>query len=411
MKKPIKLIDNHLEFNMQALDYLIENQNDFLVVGVLGNQGVGKSTLLNLVAHSNMNNLVSRIINKVDDSTVSKDTISLKTDISSDSKSSSDVYSECSDIISCSSDKASVHSLNHNVDLLTNKTGELTLNEKPGLQTESGNCIKFEVETEEQIKFGVHCTNGVDMYITSNRVILLDSQPLLSVSILDKSTLSSETKSMTHEVAVEMESLYLATFILASCHIVLVVQDWFIDSNILRFLNTADMLRPQPNQPNNPQHTAPEENLLDQFGAQILLVHNKAQLSDFSGDAIKHYSKMYDMIFNTSSKLKIRTGLGSIYDKKVEEYKSKKTSIDKKQDVNLFMLPEVTLNYVDDHGFKGHDSLEALVKRLRQNILGASRGQIAPSVTSEKHWGHNAHKTWETIKKSGLFLEYCRMLH
>lgn len=77
MKKPIKLIDNHLEFNMQALDYLIENQNDFLVVGVLGNQGVGKSTLLNLVAHSNMNNLVSRIINKVDDSTVSKDTISL----------------------------------------------------------------------------------------------------------------------------------------------------------------------------------------------------------------------------------------------------------------------------------------------------------------------------------------------
>lgn len=105
------------------------------------------------------------------------------------------------------------------------------------------------------------------------------------------------------------------------------------------------MLRPQPNQPNNPQHTAPEENLLDQFGAQILLVHNKAQLSDFSGDAIKHYSKMYDMIFNTSSKLKIRTGLGSIYDKKVEEYKSKKTSIDKKQDVNLFMLPEVTLNY------------------------------------------------------------------
>lgn len=86
--------------------------------------------------------------------------IDRKTDISSDSKSSSDVYSECSDIISCSSDKASVHSLNHNVDLLTNKTGELTLNEKPGLQTESGNCIKFEVETEEQIKFGVHCTNG-----------------------------------------------------------------------------------------------------------------------------------------------------------------------------------------------------------------------------------------------------------
>lgn len=73
MKKPVKLIDNYMEFNTQALDYLIENQNDFLVVGVLGSQGVGKSTILNLIAHSNVHNLASRILNKVDNSTTTKE--------------------------------------------------------------------------------------------------------------------------------------------------------------------------------------------------------------------------------------------------------------------------------------------------------------------------------------------------
>lgn len=157
---------------------------------------------------------------------------------------------------------------NQNIDVLSKKTAELAIIDKTSLKNEANrnNCMKFDIETEDQLKFGLHCTDGifillisnniykivfenvikyytllfffnligVDMYITSNRIILLDTQPLLSVSIMDKSIISSESKTMSHEVAVEMESLYFASFILATCHIVIVVQDWFLDSNILR---------------------------------------------------------------------------------------------------------------------------------------------------------------------------------
>lgn len=102
------------------------------------------------------------------------------------------------------------------------------------------------------------------------------------------------------------------------------------------------MLRPQLNQPSNSQHPNSEENILEQFRAHILLVHNKAQASDFSHDTVKYYTSIYDTIFNASTKLKVRSGLGTNYDKKSEDYRSRKAGIEKKPDVNLFLLPEIT---------------------------------------------------------------------
>ena len=33
---------------------------------------------------------------------------------------------------------------------------------------------------------GEHCTNGIDVYITERRILLLDCQPLLSASVMDR---------------------------------------------------------------------------------------------------------------------------------------------------------------------------------------------------------------------------------
>ncbi|KAI4463781.1 hypothetical protein MML48_4g00008964 [Holotrichia oblita] len=51
MTKSVKLIDDGSIYTENVQDFLQEN-NDFLAVGVIGTQGVGKSTLLNLLVHS-----------------------------------------------------------------------------------------------------------------------------------------------------------------------------------------------------------------------------------------------------------------------------------------------------------------------------------------------------------------------
>ena len=43
----------------------------------------------------------------------------------------------------------------------------------------------FPPETVHEVLTGEHRTNGVEMLVTAERVVLLDTQPLLSPSIVD----------------------------------------------------------------------------------------------------------------------------------------------------------------------------------------------------------------------------------
>jgi protein SMG9 len=49
MKGSVKLVDESFLFCDGALEFLLD-QNDFMVVGCLGLQGAGKSTLMSLLA-------------------------------------------------------------------------------------------------------------------------------------------------------------------------------------------------------------------------------------------------------------------------------------------------------------------------------------------------------------------------
>lgn len=46
------------------------------------------------------------------------------------------------------------------------------------------------------------------------------------------------------DCVVVLQSLQLASFMLSVCHVVLVVSDWFIDVDLVRFLKRAEMLKP-----------------------------------------------------------------------------------------------------------------------------------------------------------------------
>jgi protein SMG9 len=51
MKTPVKLIDDYMQFLNEGLSNSLLEQTDFLVIGCLGLQGVGKSTLMSYIAN------------------------------------------------------------------------------------------------------------------------------------------------------------------------------------------------------------------------------------------------------------------------------------------------------------------------------------------------------------------------
>lgn len=63
MTKCAKLLDEGVICSENIQDYLQEN-DDYLVVGIVGTQGVGKSTILNLLAHNNITDKLKKAIFK-----------------------------------------------------------------------------------------------------------------------------------------------------------------------------------------------------------------------------------------------------------------------------------------------------------------------------------------------------------
>lgn len=95
----------------------------------------------------------------------------------------------------------------------------------------------FTTTSSEYLETTQSCTSGIDAYITKNRIILLDCQPILSSCVTYLATQKRMGQSIDQSGLVidnEIISLQLAAFLLSVCHIVLVVQDWFFDPNVIK---------------------------------------------------------------------------------------------------------------------------------------------------------------------------------
>ncbi|XP_034934513.1 protein SMG9 [Chelonus insularis] len=297
MSNCIKFMDENFQLCENVLDYLVDQQ-DFLVIGVLGTQGVGKSTILSL----------------------------------------------------------------------------LTFNHLPDI---------FGVENLTHYKTGSNCTTGIDFYVTKNRVIYLDTQPILSSAVMTTATSTLEHYAST-DYNLELQSLQFTAFLYSICHIIIFVQDWFVDPNLVRFLQTAEMLKPSS--------TSNLDQDYAEYYPHILFLHNKAEIDDFRPETQKIMTDFYTKVFATS-KLQIHSGLDM-------------SSYPTEGQLNLFLIPKIC----PESEPIMHDNEKDLIEKLRNKIHGVSRNSLTPSTLTEKNWYHYASKVVEAIKKSHLSLEYGRLL-
>ncbi|KAH1179990.1 hypothetical protein KIL84_006040 [Mauremys mutica] len=242
----------------------------------------------------------------------------------------------------------------------------------------------FRTQSQEIKERGGNQTSGIDFFITQERIIFLDTQPILSPSILDH-LINNDRKlppeyNLPHTY-VEMQSLQIAAFLFTVCHVVIVVQDWFTD---LIFL----------------QNKAKRENFCPRNLKQMHVVIDKIMM---------HSHLKYK---GTLSMLECNIFPGLPYDYLDTE-------------VNLFLLPFADSDADDTFpraapgggplfsllpGYKGHPSFQSLMAKLRSQIMSMARPQLSHTILTEKNWFHYAARIWDGVKKSSALSEYSRLL-
>lgn len=330
LKTPVKLI-NHFNWS-SSIPNVLKEQNNYVVVGVLGTQSTGKSTLLSHLA---------------------------------------------------------------------------------GIPKKSKNRKMFEAPFLDHPTS--HSTQGVDMHVTHERIILLDSQAMFSMSsmaVLKKKKRFAGEKQFCHD-SVDAQSLQLASFFLSVCNVVIVVIDWFIDDQIVKLLSIAEMLKPKAT-----------SNLADVQNPHVVFVLNRASDADWL--EVRKMASFLKPLLNNQSLLRF-TGMF----KRTEEDTQKDKKTDTQTDIlthNIILLPafEATSDSSSINNSNNktpmksalsfmpgspidHPSYAQQARYLRNTILSLPKDQMFNKL-SEKNWLQYAAKAWDLVRKSSFISDYSRLL-
>lgn len=338
--KPVKVIDGNLRWADCGAELLEENQTHFLVVGIIGQQGVGKSSIMSFLA---------------------------------------------------------------------------------GSEFLSKECV-FPCHTRDNIERSSNKTIGVDMYVTEERTIFLDSQPILSPALLEQCIYNDRKLSGDYNgpaAGIEMQSLQVVSFLFTVCHVVIIMQNWFADAKLYNFLQCAEMLRLAS--PSNAD-SAHCESDADDFYPHLAFVFNRADSSLFDPVSIKAISGTISNMF-AHSKLLYK---GSISLLKSSLFPNLSLAMSSTEEVNLFLIPAVdSEDYekdgndavsTDDNDFKSLPKYSDLphksdiLRTFKKMILSIRHIPITHKQLTEKSWFYYAAKTWEAIKKSQMMAEFNRLL-
>ncbi|XP_058716039.1 LOW QUALITY PROTEIN: nonsense-mediated mRNA decay factor SMG9 [Poecile atricapillus] len=341
MKTSIKLVDEQMNWCDSALEFLLE-QTDVLVVGALGLQGTGKSTVLSLLAGNQ--------------------------------------------------------------------------------PEEDPRSFVFRPQPPELRERGGAQTGGIDLFVTQERVLFLDTQPILSPAHLDH--LINNDRKLPPEFAlphayVETQSLQIAAFLFTVCHVVLLVQDWFTDLGLYRFLQTAEMVKPPTPSPSHDCSGGGAEEPSEYY-PHLVFVQTRAPPECFSPRRLGQMQRVLGQLM-AHSRLKYR---GSLSMRELLPAPPSLPPSPPEPEVNLFLLPpleeepEDALPRAGGGGalfpalppFRGRGGWGGLLARLRGRVLAAARSQLSHSLLTERNWFHYAARIWDGVKKSSALAEYGRLL-
>lgn len=277
----------------------------------------------------------------------------------------------------------------------------------------------FRPQSKQDVEKSIHRTDGMDLYVTAERLILLDTQPVLSPSVLDRFLRHDKkvpTDFGTAETCVELQSLQLLTFLYTVCHIVIVVADHFADITLLKFLKTAEMLKPSTVVHSiQDGSTSSSSEDLDEYFPHLAFVYNRCGKEMFDADNLESMCLVTDQLFE-HSRLKTQ-GSASMLRANLLPCCKLKPFYDY-HNLNLFLLPEQDENDArsEKEGPKlittyyGHPSFNSLVSSLRNQLASMPRQHLTHHPLTERTWFHYAARTWDTVKKSPLLAEYQRLL-
>mmetsp|Transcript_45490 Transcript_45490/g.74120 ORF Transcript_45490/g.74120 Transcript_45490/m.74120 type:complete len:427 (-) Transcript_45490:624-1904(-) len=312
----------------------------------------------------------------------------------------------------------------------------------------------FPIQSLDCILNGKYETTGVDITVTPDRMILLDTQAVLSASVLAEMVRCDQTlpmEAVSFENWHELQSVQMGVFLFSVCHVVLVVQDWVGDFDMWRYVRTLEMLRScvphvahavpsaaSPSVPVDP-FAVDEPDPSAEYVPDIVCVFNKIPDEQFDQRHIEALSRALDAFFFHSkfrkradvSSSEIPSSSGShnhghshsrsaptqaplLGEAQVDSLiSSASLAPSGGTHVNFFMLPFQD----NDDGTRPqasgrslhHRQYSILSDELRNVLLGWQKRPFSRNM-SEREWLRNAGRVWEGIKRSPLLSEYNKTL-
>ncbi|KAI3457877.1 hypothetical protein Pfo_014540 [Paulownia fortunei] len=301
------------------------------------------------------------------------------------------------------------------------------LNEIYGFDSSSpGMLPPFGVESEETRAMARHLTVGIEPRISSERIILLDTQPVNSPSVLAEmirpdgsstvSVISGE--SLSAELAYEMMSIQLGVLLASICHIIIIVSEGVHDASMWHLMLTVDLLKhgiPDPSSvslshPQSSIMSFDKENIIkplesgDEYIATPIFVHTRLRDRDITPCNFVRMKKALAQCFSTSSFVRSEG-----QDASKDAHSSAvafQAHNDSDIDLKLFLVPS---EGKDGSSRPQYESYVSVLWKLRDQVLSMSAPSFSRTV-SERDWLKNSAKIWELIRNSPIIADYCRTL-